>query len=335
MKTSNVGRLAPVCLFFLMTFAAQAQWFDQGPVFVVTEENDSPADTDRHYTQGFKMSYLCTDNHAPDWLKNSADAIPTWGFSQEAIKIGTQLGQNIYTPSDKRATAVVPDDRPYAGWLYTGFILQRRGLTAGKRPALESFQMDIGVVGCPSLAEQIQDGVHSDIEPQGWSHQLDTEPGLALKYMRAWVFSPQREGPRTFDFIPHAGFSLGNIDTSLRAGGIVRWGKNLPDDFGVQTINSLATTEGGLSPKRQGRWGFYVFGGGEGSAVAYNEFLNGNVFHDSHDVTPEPLVGEAKAGIGLVSERVEIGVTWLWRTKDFTDQKETDMYGSIACKVKL
>jgi hypothetical protein len=315
---------------------SRAQWFDQGPVFAITEENDAIADTDRHYSQGIKFSYLHTDNAVPDWLRGAAGFIPTIGFTEHAIRIGTEIGQSIFTPRDLSATAIVTDDRPYAGWLYTGFILQRRGLTSGQRPVLESFQLDIGVVGCESLAERAQDWAHLR-SVRGWDNQLETEPGAAFKYLRAWLISPQREGPRTFDFIPHAGFSVGNIETSGRLGAELRVGVNLPDDFGAQTIHSLATTEGGWSPtRRAGRWGVYAFGGVEGWAVAYNEFLDGTVFRDSpHHVSSEPFVGEFKAGAALVSPHFEIGAAVVWRTEEFKRQNGMDTYGSLFVKLKL
>jgi hypothetical protein len=329
-------RLPAMGLLCLATHVAHSEWFDQGPVFTVTEENDCIVRNDRHYTQGFKLSYLHTDNHAPGWLKKCAESIPTLGFSAHAVKIGTEVGQSIYTPEDLEATEVVLDDRPYAGWLYTGFILQRRGLTAAKNPTLESFQLDIGVVGPESLAEQVQAWAHHKTEPQGWNNQLDTEVGVALKYMRAWIFSPKRDGPRTFDFIPHAGFSLGNIDTSFRVGGMIRAGINLPNDFGARAINSLATTEGGLSATHSGEsFGCYFFGGVEGSVLAYNEFLDGTLFRESHSVTRELLVAEATGGFALVWPRMEFGFAVLWRSFEFTKQSYPDVYASLFVKVKL
>lgn len=322
-------------MFCFVAGGVQAQWFDQGGVLSITEENDIVAATDRHYTQGFKLAYLCEDNYLPLWLKPAADVLPTWGYSLRASKIGWLIGQSIYTPAELLTAQLQVNDRPYAGWLYTGFALQRRGLTDAGRPVLESCQLEIGVVGPLALAEESQDLAHEQ-QPQGWLNQIQTEPGVALKYLRAWVISPQIEGPRLFDFIPHAGFSLGNIDTSLRIGGKVRLGINLPEDFGLQMVNSLATTEGGYSPKHEGgSWGCYVFGGVEGRAVAYSEFLNGNMFRESHDVTPKPLVAQISGGAALTYERFEVGATWVWTTKEFKGQQRQDSFGALVFKVKL
>jgi lipid A 3-O-deacylase len=316
-----------------------SQTFDQGPVCTVIEENDFMFHTDRHYTQGFKVAYLQEDGNLPRWAAGLSAKIPALGFTLRAEKFGYELGQSIYTPEDLSAKQALPNDRPYAGWLYTGFILQRRGLIAGDHPMLESFQVDFGVIGPASGAEEAQMLFHQISKsaiPEGWSHQLKDEPGLALKYQRSWLFSPAQRSTRYFDFIPHAGASLGNVETSFRLGSTTRLGWNLPDDFGVQTIDSLITSEGGWSPSRTGgHWGFYVFTGVEGRAVLYTAFLDGNLFRDSSHVAKEPLVGEWKSGFVFTLRRFEAGYTFVHRTPEFVRQIREDRFGSLFIKYKF
>jgi hypothetical protein len=53
--------------------AFAAEWVNQGPVLSIIEENDLFFDTDRHYTQGFKISFLHEDNYFPvfaAWAKS-------------------------------------------------------------------------------------------------------------------------------------------------------------------------------------------------------------------------------------------------------------------------
>jgi lipid A 3-O-deacylase len=139
---------------------------------------------------------------------------------------------------------------------------------------------------------------------------------------------------RWIDLIPRAGVSLGNVDTSFRLGGMVRVGVNLPNDFGVETISSLTTTAGGR-PKGGGHeWGFYVFGGGEASIVAYTAFLDGNLFRHSHHVDKEPLVGEWKMGAVAVLNWVELGFTYAYRSPQFVGQRKLDGYGSVLMQIR-
>ena len=333
------GLLVALALGAGPTPGASAQWLDkQGPVRAVIEENDLLVRTDRHYTQGTKVSSLSADDALPDWLASLSKTLPRIGMGDSGPnKYGFELGQSIFTPANLKATQLLKDDRPYAGWLYTGMILQRRGML-GEWPVLENFQVELGVIGPHSLAEETQTAVHEfrgfDI-PQGWRNQLHDEPGLALKYQRSWLFSPSTSGPRWVDLIPQAGLSVGNVETSFRAGAMVRFGINLPNDFGVATITSVGTTEGGWSEKRStGRYGFYVFGAAESSTVLYTVFLDGNTFRSSPSIDKRTLVAEARYGAVLVLNRVELALTYVFRTPEFVGQTKDDAYGSLMLKIK-
>jgi hypothetical protein len=322
------------------SFAAAAEELHlQGPVFGVIEENDLIVKTDRHYTQGLKFSYMQADNDLPCAVSSLATKIPPFGFATNVFKFGYEFGQSIYTPANLAARQLLPNDRPYSGWLYTGFVLQRRGLNSWQMPMLEDMQLDLGVIGPWSLAEEAQTTVHrlrGFALPQGWDNQLKNEPGVALKYERSWRFSTSNRYSFGVDVIPRAGFSLGNVETSARAGGMIRIGWHLPDDFGLQTIDSLTTQEGGWEhPPRSGRWGFYGYIGGQGRAVGYAASLDGNLFRGGPHVERETLVGQLEVGGVCVLRRIDVGFSIVFRTPEFTTQSEHDGFGSVFLKAKF
>jgi hypothetical protein len=256
----------------------------------------------------------------------------------EAPRLGLTLGQNIYTPKNMFTSAMVMTDRPYAGWLYVGAFLQRRGLTARGTPVLDNFELNLGIIGPDSLAEETQTWWHALggwILPLGWHNQLKSEPGLVLKYDRQWKFSfNQPEAAWGLEFIPHAGLSLGNVQMFGAAGGIVRAGYHIPDDFGVPTIDSLATQAGGRTTSTH-RFGAYLFGGVDGRAVAHNAFLDGNLWRHSLSVAKEPLVGEFKAGSVLAFKYCDVALTLVERTREFKMQTRNDRFGSLSINVKF
>lgn len=321
------------------TLAVSAAEFDQAPVFTVLEENDLVVRTDRHYTQGIKLAYVHRDEAMPQWLHRFSDWLPSLGYSQKVARIGFSIGQNIYTPADIQISEPQPDDRPYAGWLYGGFSLQRRGLTADLWPTLESFEIQLGIVGPESLAEQAQTWIHQirgfDL-PQGWDNQLKTEPGIAIRYWRGLRLSPSEAASRYLDVIPHYGGSLGNVETSLRVGATLRLGWNLPDSFGVQTISSLLTTEGGWSPSRKrGEWGIHGFTGFETWFVAHTVFLDGNLWQDSQSVPKETTVVEWQGGVAVTFRRAELAFSFVARSHEFEQQAKANGYGSLSVKVRF
>lgn len=317
--------------------AARAQVIatNQGRVFSVLEENDMVVKTDRHYTQGIKLSYLQADGDVPRVVARMMELVPSVAYQPNALKFGYQIGQSMFTPANIRTSALIPGDRPYGGWLYTGLILQRRGETRGGTPVLENFALDLGIVGPESLAKEAQTWVHEVRGrplPQGWSHQLRTEPGINLKYERSHLFRSSWTDRFAMDLIPRGGFSVGNVDTSLRFGGMFRVGWNLPRNFGLQTVDSLTTPEGGLPPGRidwSRRLGVFAFVGTEGRLVAHNIFLDGNLFQSSQRVEKEPLIGELRTGFAVQLGRCLIGFTQVFRTPEFRKQPEHDAYGSV------
>ena len=138
------------------------------------------------------------------------------------------------------------------------------------------------------------------------------------------------------DFIPHAGISLGNIQTYANLGGTFRFGFNLPSDFGVQLARGSGIGAGptdDIDPRvaLDRSWSFYLFAGADGRAVALDIFLDGNNFRDSPSVDKEILVADFSAGFGVIAGRWQLTFTQVRRTKEFDAQpKKYNDYGSVT-----
>src|SRR5262245_44575499 len=243
----------------------------EGQSLSLTWENDATAQSDRHYTQGAKISYLSADASLPGWLQGLSDRIAPVGLEVEAEKFGLALAQEIYTPEDLSSASLIEDDRPYAGWLFGSVALQRRGKVSARWRAMETFRLDLGVIGPESLAEDTQKIWHGE-DPEGWDHQLRTEPGVALRYDRRYLFSATtgNGGGWGYHMIPSLGGSLGNVATYLGTGAMVRFGYNIANEFEA------------ASSRTRYRFGAYGFTGVEGRFVVRNIFLDGNTFRSSH-----------------------------------------------------
>ena len=320
---------------------ASANVDEQTGFFAATVENDSFANMfgdhqDRHYTAGLKIMLFGGDDFATN-LTTRLNRLENWGIVPEAAQLGwVMLGQNIYTPEDIMDSMPIHEDRPYAGWLYTGAVYQRRGALSDNLFVMENFEFNLGVVGPYSLAEESQKTVHRwwfpDDIPKGWGHQLHNEPGLVLKYERLWRYSPTKETARHFDVIPYIGGDLGNVFTFAQAGTAVRAGFNLPDDFGMQIIDSPASVNGGLTRKAP-FWSAYAFGGMTGRAVGHDVTMDGNSFRGGPSVEKRNLVGDLTWGGALrLFRHLEIAYTHTERTIEFRGQHGDDKFGSITVK---
>lgn len=67
---------------------------------------------------------------------------------------------------------------------------------------------------------------------------------------------------------------------------MLRLGQRLPLDYGPPRIQPSLPGSGFFVPP-QDRFGWYLFAGVEGRAVARNIFLDGNTFRDSRSVDKE------------------------------------------------
>lgn len=225
--------------------------------------------------------------------------------SAEAEK-GTRyrVGQDIFTPAHKKIVELIPDERPYAGWLYGG----KEVLNTDDEGVVTSRSIDIGVVGPGAGGKQIQRGVHDllgQFKPVGWNNQLDNEPGIIL--------GVRREHPSVRKYI-----SLLSGDTSVdyRA----RLGN-------VYTDASLGTkTTWGVGTKAQ------LFAGPNVRAVARNIFLDGNTFSDSHSVGKEYFVGEMAGGVLLKLGGWSVRWTLIISTPEFKSQKGAYNYGIVTIR---
>lgn len=296
-------------------------------IFSLVVENDLFYDTDRRYTSGVRFSYLTPKNAEPDWLRDLAYEVPMLAWHSD-IRVEYALGQAMFTASNKLLRDPPADDRPYAGWLY-GSV----GVVARTGQVLDQFQVSLGVVGSASLAHESQDFIHSIVDSplaEGWRTQLKNEPTLQFTYQRSWQ-SPEFKLPAGFgiDATPHAGAAVGNVYDYANMGMMFRFGQNLPIDYGPPRVQP-SLPGSGYFEKAPGGFGWYLFAGVDGRAVAHNIFLDGNTFRDSRSVEKKNFVGDAQFGLAMVIDGVRLAYTHVLRTREYVGQDASDQFGAFS-----
>jgi hypothetical protein len=350
-RTFAVGFFALLCS--LEPAAAQRTPVDTNPdpdeersIFTLQIENDffNPiGKSDRDYTNGIRFGWLSPA--LPDLPTGIATllTVPTF-FGEDPVssvtrRVGISFGQNIYTPQDTQTSQPIPNDRPYAGWLYASIALQSTYKRLNKETnkeepvRLDTLALDLGLVGPAAGGEFVQNNFHTLIgvdKSFGWANQLYNEPTIDLTFERRWRTGHQTliDNPKfEWDFIPSIGATVGNVATYARAGGIVRIGKELRNDFGPpRSRPALPGSEGFTGDG----FGWYFFAGLGGEAVARNMFLDGNTAgNDIVHVTHRPFVGEAQVGLAFLYNGVRVTWTQVLRTPDFFERNRWDQFGSI------
>lgn len=319
-----------------------AQWSDlfrTSAISVVSENDKYFAGTDRHYTNGVRLSFLGETrlDESPAFVQKVAEYVPTLhgeAARLQSYKVGVSLGQNIYTPSDTETTAPIPGERPYAGWLYGELTFQAQ--SADSR-LLRVVDLTFGVVGPGALGRQAQNQVHRwlGLPPaNGWVNQLHNELGLLLTWERRYRVGKVNlpiAGLQS-DLIVRGGVSLGNVRTNLAAGFAVRLGWWLPTDFGTDLIRPA-----GGSIASAHRYSAYFFGNTETRLVARDIFLDGNTWRDSASVSKRPVVADLNVGFvvrlpiaGPHLKGLQFAYTQNYRTKEFYGQRQRDVFGSLG-----
>ena len=263
------------------------------------------------------------------WVNSYLERLHPGEFDQQNMVFS--IGQAIFTPTDYTRRDVIPDDRPYAGILLASF-----GYNARNDAHLRTTQLQIGVVGPWAFAQEAQDAIHDalgDEKFQGWDNQLHNEPlvNLVHERMRRWPGDATVNADGWgWDAISHWGGSLGNMSTHLNAGGEVRFGWKLPDDFGSTPTRPAGEN---TAPSRLGRasgWSGHLFLTTDARWVIRDITLDGYTFRNSHGVDKRPLVGDVGYGLAVMYGRWKFAIARYHRTREFETQRETPVYGSFT-----
>ena len=308
-------------------------------------ENDLFAGTDRYYTSGVKIGWSSGN------LENYSDSpfarpfLPFFNLLPYINEKAYQknllfaLGQNIYTPDDTESSAFLPDDRPYSGWLYLGV-----GVSWKDAEVRNSLVLNVGVVGSWSYAQESQRLVHDARglgHPNGWDNQLSNELGMMVVYEREWRWPKhERRAGLNWEFIPHAGIALGNVQTYANLGGEFRFGINLPDDFGTAAIGPSASTStpvDGAQQAERSRFdlGLYLFSRADLRVVAHDIFLDGNTFANGPSVNREWVVGDISVGAAVNYGNTKFAYALVYRSKEYTAQEEGQIFGTVSFNVSF
>ena len=302
-------------------------------------DNDLFGGQDQGYTNGAQLTFVSpnlkdyTDDPCLPWLARWAnrrlERLQPGRFDQQNMVFS--IAQKIYTPTDYTRRDLIRDDRPYAAVLLASF-----GYNARNDSQLTTTQLQLGVVGPAALGRQVQNAVHRITDSErflGWDNQLHNEPVVRLVHerMRRWPRDADANANGWgWDAITHWGGALGNLSTHANAGGEVRFGWRLPDDFGSTPLRPAGEN---TAPPVRGRhpgWSAHLFLTSDARWVLRDITLDGNTFRSSHSVDRKPLVGEVGYGVAVMRGRWKFALARYHGAREFEGQKERPVYGSFT-----
>ncbi|MEM1380568.1 MAG: lipid A deacylase LpxR family protein [Pseudomonadota bacterium] len=303
---------------------------DPTATWALTWENDSFFGLDENYTSGLRLSYLSGNQKLDAMGRFVAASILKLDTDPSRLRVrrGFSIAQEIYTPRTVNVTTPLPDEHPYAGYLYGRFT---RLIEQVDR--VDEVSLDVGIVGPSALGQQAQDFVHNIFgreEYLGWDNQIDDTPAVNISYARQRrVAHSKRDQGIGWDCIVNGGFSFGTVETAVRGGANVRIGQNLRTSFGPPRVRPSTAGSGFFRPQQGLSW--YVFGGGEVSARAHNIFLDGSLFRDDDpSVEKQVVIADVQSGAAIQLGRTQLTFTYVVRTQEFATQDVNQQFGAFS-----
>ena len=304
---------------------------DERGTYTIVWENDVFLGTDQNYTNGFRASYL-----SDTFVRNGPEgyiAKNIFGVDQTAaVRRGIAIGHSIFTPQDIEATGPLPDQHPYAGWVYGEY-----SAVIDRKDEVDQVSLQVGLVGPSAAGEFIQNNVHDQIgspEARGWDNQIKDEPGVVLSYDKRFrSIAALGDEELGLDLTPNFGATVGNVHTNARAGLTLRVGQDLRNDFGPPRVRPSQGGAGYFNPIDDFSW--YLFAGVEGRAVGHNIFLDGSLFDKSSPaVATERFVADFQGGAVVQYGPTQLAFTYVERTDEFEAQKERQAFGALSLSFK-
>jgi hypothetical protein len=312
MRAISISVVFCVCLVAPIAVRA-APPPDPSSILTIQIENDAIAGTDRYYTAGERLAWTSPTGAVPGMLSGLGHAL--WGDGQQRVALG--LSQSLFTPANTQIAPPDPHDRPYAGILLANATLIQD--TDTTRNVLD---LGLGVIGPDAQGNEVQNGFHTvlgDRSNRGWGSQLPNQAVIELTTERIWRLPVAQFGGLELDALPEVTAAAGTWRIYGGAGGEIRLGQGLASDFGAPRMRPGMTGTDAYMAVRPFAW--YLFIGGEGQAVAFDETLEGEPFTHTSHVSANPLVGELEAGLVLMAGGVRISFVEVIQTQEFHGQQ--------------
>jgi hypothetical protein len=304
---------------------------DNASIWTLQDENASISSaslTDRFYVNGFRLGWTSPTTMVPDFLADLGRTL--WGPGQ--MRVAFDLTQQIYTPANTTVGIPDPHDRPYAGVLLGNFSLVGDG--DNTRSVL---MISLGVVGPGADAEGVQNGFHDIIgqgHTNGWHYQIQNIPAFNILHERTWRLSMGEVMGLETDALPSLTIAVGDLRDYLQTGIQFRIGQGLNSDYGVSRVRPGLSGGDVFTPTRPFAW--YVFGGVDGQAVAYDLTLDSSPFRGGPHVSSIWDVGEAQAGFAVMAYGMRFSFAYVVQTQEFQGQTGgLHQFGSAALSVRF
>ena len=300
-------------ILFSLNFYSQRKYSKE---FSFLNYNDLFISThqDRYYTNAILLTYRYLSN---DENKNLEKKI-----------YDIQLGHHMYTPFKATVNSHGDHDRPFAGYLFGSFGINR----FYKNESIIKTSLQIGVLGPSAFSKELQDFIH-DIygykKAIGWKYQITD--AFALNLSGKYIKHLTRNNSNNLDINWVNKVRIGTIYTDFSTGFLFRIGfKPLQ-----KNINSIAFNANLNNNKTNfnNEIESFLYIKPILSYIAYDATIQGSFLNNSSPITfeLEPFKFSSEIGIRFTANRFNFGYAIHYHTKKLKSLRvpNSNFYGSI------
>jgi len=282
--------------------------------FSFINDNDLYTSTyqDRYYTNGAFLTYRFLSKNQ---VKNVAKKIYKF-----------QLGHHMYTPYKAIVETVEEHDRPFAGYLFGSFGINK----FYTNESILKTSLQLGVIGSSALSEELQGVIHKMYgfkEATGWDYQI--KDAFALNFKVGYIKKITKDNVFDLNWINSA--RLGTVYTDLSSGLFTRIGFKPLESI----INSIAF-HGNLNNHNtnfKNNAEVFIYLKPALHHVAYDATIEGSFLTEKSPVTfeVEPFKFTTEFGIRFTSNRFNFGYAINYHTKKLKSSRvpKGNFYGTI------
>ncbi len=305
---------------FVSSFSIAQEKFSKEISLITDNDLYVSAVRDRYYTSGIFLTYRYLSSKKNESLEKR---IFEW-----------KIGQEMYSPYKAVVENVNEHDRPFAGYLYGSFGINR----VYKKPQILKTSIQIGLIGSNSYAEELQEFIH-DIynfkKAIGWKYQI--EKAFALNFNAEYLKTILKTKKNGFDVTWANEINLGTVYTNVATGFNARIGfKPLQKISNSIAFNSNLNNEQNNSFREIESF-FYIKP--MLRYAAYDATLQGSFLNNKSVVTKElvPLVFKIELGLRFTANRFNFGYDFIYNTKKSKGLRYTygHKYGRITINYLL
>ena len=269
---------------------------------------------DRYYTNGLFIYF----RHATDQQK--------LGEKLEKLTYEISVAQKIYNPISGYRPNPATQDRPFAGYLYTGGNIN----LFYKDESIFKAGLEIGTVGPNSLGEAGQKLLHETVgfyTIDGWQYQIKNE--LALNLSAQYTQLLHRSAKKDLDFSVEGYANVGTTFSGAGVGLLFRAG-NINQLFNSSYTKSVISNN--AKKEKLVKKEAFFYAKPQINVVAYDATIQGSMFNNDSPVTFEPkrIVFAQQLGFNYSTPRFTFDFGLLFKSKEINSKAKAHQYGTIA-----